>query len=174
MRIKFSSGSLFCETKSYLANVAIDVEVFFHCYYTNSIGCSFYWRDTFTARSTLWSENSIEKVKWRIKSLLTNRYSKRYSCFITWRSRLLFLTYLWKSLTQYILLSKSMVNGTPSKHSLQTQHRKHPGWYVFPIAWSIWKLFNKCSIDEQKEITFYRFVIWYIWTSLYWIQLYLM
>ena len=100
------------------------------------------------------------KVYWQI-GIISNSY------FITWRSWLLFLTYLWKSLTQYILLSKSMVNGTPSKHSLQTQHRKHPGWYVFPIAWSIWKLFNKCSIDEQKEITFYRFVIWYMRTSLY-------
>ena len=75
MRIKFLSGSLFCETKSYLANVAIDVEVFFHCYYTNSIGCSFYWRDAFTARSTFWSENSIEKVK--NKKLNTDRYYRR-------------------------------------------------------------------------------------------------
>ena len=63
MRIKFLSGSLFCDSKFYLANVAIDVEVFFHGHYTNSIGCSFYWRDAFTARSTFWSENSIEKGK---------------------------------------------------------------------------------------------------------------
>jgi len=26
------------------------------------------------------------------------------------------------------------VNGTPSRHSLQTTHRKQPGWYDFPRA----------------------------------------